>query len=227
MLHRNHILGLALGLALVFGTGNRARLDAQENVNLGVKAGINFADLGGSDVSSEAVQGKTGLVGGLSVAFRFGDIFEVQGEFLYSQKGVKIEETGANGLTNGTISLNYMETPILLKAGLPTQGKFRPALYAGPAVSFEMSCDLSGTFDGETADRKCDNQDDGWVPKERKTFDWGLVFGAEAVYKVGRKTSLLFEVRYNLGLSSLEATEQNLNVKNRALSLMAGVLFAL
>jgi len=214
-------------LAVAFGAGGVATLHAQENVSLGVKGGVNFSDFAGSDVSGDAVQGKTGFVGGLSVAFRFGDIFEVQGEFLYSQKGVKVEETGASGLTNGKISLNYMETPILLKAGLPTQGKFRPALYVGPAVSFEMSCDLSGTFDGQAADRSCDDQEDGWVPKERKTFDWGLVFGAEAVYKVGRKTSLLFEVRYNLGLTSLEATEQNLNIKNRALSLMAGVLFAL
>ena len=47
------------------------------------------------------------------------------------------------------------------------------------------------------------------------------------MYRIGRTTSLLFDFRYNLGLTSLEATEENLDIKNRAFSLMAGVLIDL
>jgi hypothetical protein len=197
---------IALPLALLMA----APLSAQTTI--GIKGGINVADVSTNveDISG-LVESKTGFVGGGFVTFGLGTIFAVQPELLYSQKGFKAEENGATAQLN----TNYIEIPVLLKAQLKL-AMLRPAVYAGPVVSFETGCDLDVigiTFD-------CD-ADEGF--SSRKTTDWGAVFGANLDFFLGPVT-LLVDGRYQLGLTNLaddpEGTEE---VKTRTWQFMAGI----
>ncbi len=205
------IVRLALPLALLIA----APLPAQTTI--GVKGGINVADVSTNVVDvSDLVDSKTGFVGGGFVTLGLGSLFAVQPELLYSQKGFNAEEGGLSAQLN----TNYIEIPVLLKAQFKL-AMLRPAVYAGPVVSFETTCnlDLLGvTFD-------CDDDDEGF--DQRKKTDWGAVFGANLDFFLGPLT-LILDGRYQLGLTNLaDDPEGNDEIKTRVWQFMAGVGFTI
>ena len=205
------IVRLALPLALLIA----APLPAQTTI--GVKGGINVADVSTNVVDvSDLVDSKTGFVGGGFVTLGLGSLFAVQPELLYSQKGFKAEEGGQSAQLN----TNYLEIPVLLKAQFKL-AMLRPAVYAGPVVSFETTCNLDVL--GVTFD--CDDDDEGF--DQRKKTDWGAVFGANLDFFLGPLT-LILDGRYQLGLTNLaDDPEGNDEVKTRVWQFMAGVGFTI
>ena len=185
-----------------------------QSVDLGVKGGINVATISTDIPDIEQIKkSQTGFVGGAFAAFGLGSVFSIQPELLYSQKGFAAEEQGAEA----NLRTNYFEIPLLLKANLDA-GMLRPAIYAGPVVSFESNCDL--TVIGVTV--SCDEDADGFA--ERKTTDWGLDFGANLDIFVG-PVMLVADIRYQLGLTNLVSSEfaDEETVKTRTWQFMAGV----
>ena len=205
------IVRVALPLALLIA----APLPAQTTI--GVKGGINVADVSTNVVDvSDLVDSKTGFVGGGFVTLGLGSLFAVQPELLYSQKGFKAEEGGQSARLN----TNYLEIPVLLKAQFKL-AMLRPAVYAGPVVSFETTCNLDVL--GVTSD--CDDDDEGF--DQRKKTDWGAVFGANLDFFLGPLT-LILDGRYQLGLTNLaDDPEGNDEVKTRVWQFMAGVGFTI
>jgi hypothetical protein len=199
-------LRMALPLALLIA----APLQAQ--TTLGVKGGINIAnvDTNISDISDLA-DSKTGFVGGGFATFGLGSLFALQPELLYSQKGFMAEEGGQTA----ELGLNYFEIPVLLKAQFKL-AMLRPAIYAGPVLSFETGCTFS--FDGASED--CDAGDDF---SNRKQNEWGAVFGANLDFFLGSLT-LILDARYQLGLTNLaDVPEGDDEVKNNVWQIMAGL----
>jgi len=197
---------VALPLALLIA----GPLHAQ--TTLGVKGGINIADVD-ADVEGlpDVIDSKTGFVGGAFATFGLGSLFAVQPELLYSQKGFEASE----GDLSAQLGTNYFEIPVLLKAQF-NLAMLRPAVYAGPVVSFETGCTVSVL--GVSVD--CDD-DEGFV--DRKTSDWGAVFGANVDLFVG-PVMLLLDARYQLGLTNLaDVPDSTDEVKNRVWQIMAGV----
>jgi hypothetical protein len=188
----------------------------QAQTTLGVKGGINIANVSTNITDiEELVDSKTGFVGGAFATFGLGSLFALQPELLYSQKGFKAEESGAEA----QLGVNYFEIPVLLKAQFKL-AMLRPAIYAGPVVSFETSCNLSVL----EVSVECD-EDEGFV--DRKTTDWGAVFGANVDFFLG-PVMLLLDARYQLGLTNLaDSPDVNEEVKNRVWQIMAGVGFTL
>jgi hypothetical protein len=200
------LLRMALPLALLIA----APLQAQTTI--GVKGGINVAnvDTNVSDISDLA-ESKTGFVGGAFATFGLGSLFALQPELLYSQKGFKAEESGQSA----ELGLNYFEIPLLLKAQFKL-AMLRPAIYAGPVLSFETSCTFS--FSGASED--CDAGDDF---SNRKTTEWGAVFGANLDFFLGPVT-LIVDGRYQLGLTNLaDVPEDDDSVKSNVWQIMAGI----
>jgi uncharacterized protein (UPF0128 family) len=70
-----------------------------QGVDLGIKAGINFAEL--TDASD--LDNKTGYTFGLFAGIKFSDKIGIQGDLLYSAQGVD------------DIDLNYVNVPIVLR----------------------------------------------------------------------------------------------------------------
>ena len=79
------------------------------DVALGFIGGLNLANMGGDDVSG--TDSKTGFAGGGVLNYNFSNVFALQTEVLYTQKGFKEEE---NGFTL-KFKLNYIEVPVLAK----------------------------------------------------------------------------------------------------------------
>lgn len=164
---------------------------AQE-IRLGVKGGVNIADVGG-DIGEELESRTTFAVGGVgSIAVAPG--FAIQPEVLYTQKGGHDEEDDLD------VKLAYIQVPVLATYTIPIEeSRIAPRLFAGPAVAFKLSCDLSN---GGEVD--CDDalEEEGL---EVKSVDFGVVFGGGVDVAVGRGAATA-EVRYDLSLTDLTDT---------------------
>lgn len=201
-------------LALVFGLFTAGQAAAQD-VSVGVKGGINISDM---DVSGDAVDiatdTKTGFIAGGWLNVGIGDYFGIQPEFLYSQKGFEDAD-----VADAKAKLDYFEVPVLFQLMIPVENSpVRPMLYAGPAISFEATCEVE---EGETTTDCADLAE----PIETKSTDFGAVFGAGLGFDVGQAL-VTIEGRYNLGLADInDVADDTTELKNRAFSIMAGVGF--
>lgn len=210
---RNGLLFAALFLGAV--SIAPASVSAQD-VMLGVKGGINIADVDATDLDEEVVTDtKTGLVGGLFAQLGIGDVFAIRPEALYSQKGFSGDEDGVDL----ELKLDYIEIPILLAARL-SQGSVRPVVFAGPVIAFEASCKVEDSVSEESVDCADLDPED---PLETESTDFGAAFGAGVELDAGGFV-VLFDGRYTLGLRDVEASEGT-EAKNRAWSFMAGIGF--
>ncbi len=208
---------LALGL-----TAGQAEAQSRE---IGFKLGPSFATLAGAE---EAIRNDFGVPGlevssttrsGLAAGgfFRLGfGPASLQTELLYVQKGgggeVSIPGEGSASID---LELDYVEVPVLLRLAVPV-GLFRSYIFAGPAVSFEVGCQVRFEVLGESETEDCEDDFD------RSTTDVGVMAGAGFALPVGIGRILL-EARYNVGLVNLEDDpEGNNDIKNRALNVFAG-----
>ncbi len=200
-------LRIALPLALLIA------VPLQAQTTIGVKGGINVAnvDTNVEDIS-DLIDSKTGFVGGGFVTLGLGSLFALQPELLYSQKGFQVDEFGETVKFN----TNYIEIPVLLKAQFKL-AMLRPAVYAGPVLSFETGCTVSAL----ELSVDCDDEMAG--VGERKTNEWGAVFGANLDFFLGPVT-LILDGRYQLGLTNLaDVPDSDDEVKSQVWQFMAGV----
>ena len=108
-------LNLAFSCLFLFALGTSIAMADEEKstggpgLRLGVEAGANFASLNGPN-TSYVYENRLGFVGGAFVNFSLGSSLAIQPEFLYAQKGGKI-----NG---NDYQLNYFEVPVLLNVTL-------------------------------------------------------------------------------------------------------------
>jgi hypothetical protein len=208
-MHRLAVLALAMALV-------PAPISAQHRPIAGVYGGINFAKFGGDDVGN--VDTRTGVQAGLFASFPLSSILAVQPGVAYSQEGTSVDAGG--GIT-GTFKLDYIQVPVLLKLSAPLQANsnLRPYVVAGPALGFEVRCKVRAEVSGQSAEADCDNSS---VNFQTKSVLFGLHLGA------GLEISRLFlGLRYQLGLTSIDDSGANADVKNRVLAIVAGYGFRL
>jgi len=74
-----------------------------QGIDLGIKAGANFASL--TDIPNSST--KTGFVGGVFAGIKFTDKVGIQGDLLFSQQGADFD--------TGAVDLTYLNVPIVLK----------------------------------------------------------------------------------------------------------------
>lgn len=183
---------------------------------IGPFGGVNFAKFGGEDVSG--VDTRTGFQLGLFASLPLGRIASIRPSVAYSQQGTKLD--GGSGVTL-TFKLNYIEVPVLLHLSAPLQGSgdIRPYIEAGPAIGFEASCKVEGSNGTQSTTLDCD---DDQLGLESKSTIFSVHFGA------GVEISRFFiGARYQLGLSSIDDTGGNSDIKNRVIAIMAGYGFRL
>jgi hypothetical protein len=203
--------------ALVFVTGSAF---AQTGMRAGVKAGVDFANLGGDaeQLFETSLSNKTGFAAGAFFGFDLHRMFRLQLEGQYVQKGAKTTEEGVDI----KFKVDYIEFMVPLTLLIPTEGSVTPRLYAGPAIGFEMSCKVSGEEGGATVDFDCSELD-----VETKSTDFGVFFGGGVDFAVG-PGALTLDVLYNLGLADLnDVSGVDETVKNQNIQIMAGYAFML
>ncbi len=120
----------------------------QAQLTFGGFAGVNFSDLDVTNLDpDQTINSRTGFMVGGWIGTHLSPLFTVRLEGYWTQKGADLVE---NGTTVGKFKLSYIEVPLLLRVNLPLV-VVKPAIYAGPAVSFETQCDAEEVSSGITA----------------------------------------------------------------------------
>lgn len=187
-----------------------------KQLNLGIKTGINLANISGD--SSESSSIFIGLcIGGL-VSYSFTPWIAMQPEFYYTEKGT-ISETSND---KSVLYLSYIEIPLLLKLSIPL-GVFTPIIYAGPAFSIATEAIVETEL----------KMNDVWtknrysIKDDINLTDFGIVAGAGFEIKAG-PGAITFDVRYDMGMSTIyniEGIDKQPDVKTTAITILAGYLF--
>jgi len=202
----------AVTLALTVAT-NSAHA---QNMRVGGKFGIDFADLGG-DVEDSKI--KTGVSTGAFFGIDLGSMFRLGIDGQYVQKGAKGDDVDIDEFA---INLDYIEFMVPFSVVVPAQGSVAPRFFAGPAIAFESSCKLEATVDRIDRSIDCDDED---IEFATKSVDLGLFFGLGVDVPIGR-AGFSFDLLYNLGLSDINDVEGlDESVKNRNIQFTIGYAY--
>jgi hypothetical protein len=194
--------------------------------SIGIVGGVNIASLDANFVDVDD-KGRTAVGIGGSLEIDFNEMFAIQVQPMYLQKGEELSEI----LTPVSIKLkpSYLEIPVLFKA-YPVAAAARPYLMAGPSLGFLLSHKAEIT-DG-TISVEADLKD------VSETVDWSIVFGGGIAAPAG-PGNLFVDLRYALGLTDinkggtvtvagLPALEIDpVDAKTRGFQIMGGVSFPL
>ncbi len=178
----------------------------EKKLRIGAKMGINSAILNGKGprwlIGGEPCS-KVGFCAGGFIVFNLSDMWAIQPEFLFTQKGTRLalEEDTAE------ISIDYLQIPILAKFIIPTQAKFKSSLFLGPYFALKLGANArQGSWSRALS--------------EIYSSDLGLVLGGNVEFKYGTG-SIIIDLRYDFGLASIF----EVYMKNEAISLMVGYIF--
>ena len=131
---------LILMIAVVALMANKSNaqdssLDKREQLQFGVKAGVNMSNVYDTKGQEYKADSKIGLAGGIFLAIPIGKYFGIQPELLFSQKGYKATGTVFGSNYEFTHTTSYLDVPILFS--LKPSAFF--SLQAGPQYSYLMN----------------------------------------------------------------------------------------
>lgn len=191
-----------------------------EKVKLGVKAGLNISSLNfyESELSSSS---KTGFTAGLMVEIPVAKNFSLQPELLYSQQGTKtsfFDQDVTNSNFKGTIELNYLNIPLMLKyyviKGL--------SLQAGPQIGLLLKANskYQDNFLGY------ENQESFNLKKYSSGIDTSINFGLGYQFKDKFYTDFRYNISYSNVFKDGDANYFiNHDMKNRVFQITIGYFF--
>jgi hypothetical protein len=204
---------VALALSIVSGPAHA------QSKRAGINAGVDFATLGGdiADLVGVDPSTKTGFSVGAFFGVDVSNMFRIQLNGQYVQKGAKFEEGGATA----TFDVPYIELLLPLTFLIPIENSsITPRLYLGPSLAFEMSCDLKFEEGGTSATESCEE-----ASAPTKSTDYGIFFGGGIDFGLG-SGELTLDVLYNLGLANLnDFPGDDATVKNRNIQILLGYAF--
>jgi opacity protein-like surface antigen len=183
---------LALSMVTLFAAGAAA-----QGVSVGVKAGLNLANLTGDDAGDTKM--KVGYHFGGYAKFALTEAFSVQPELLYNAVGAKATEDGYDG----NYKINYVTVPVMLGYSF---GKI--SIQAGPQIGFLTSAKLKVEGGGDS--------DEVDIKDSLKGTDFGMNVGLGADFG-----KLNAAARYCIGLSNI-ADSDNASVKNGVIQFSLG-----
>lgn len=201
---RNWFLIATILLVIVgLNTQSIAQLPgAPVGISKGIKGGFNFANLRGDDV--EGSSSRKALVVGGFVKINLLNIIALQPEVLYSGKGAEFDSNS----TKTTTKITYLEIPVLVRINAVNAGLLHAGLIAGPSFAFTLSAKAGDTD----------------IKDSIKSNDMGAVIGIGADIGAG-VISLVGDVRYTMGLGSIDDSGADLDMKNGVFSVMVGISF--
>jgi len=194
--------------ALMFGAV--AVSNAQDNASnkdsmapsFGVKGGVNFATVTGSDIDTP--DSRTSFHVGVVAEFPLADIFSIQAEALYSGQGFDFDFAGPDG-DKAEFQLDYINVPVLAKVYV-VKGL---SIEAGPQFSFLVN---------EEVDLNPNSNDGDFNLDEAETFEFGIAAGLTFQTDMG----LFATGRYNVGLTEIY---KDVDAKNSVFQLGIGYKF--
>lgn len=203
------IVAAAMGMALA--------AEAQ-TVSIGPRVGVNFATVRATDGDEEirdayndAVENNAGIQFGAVVNFGVSDMFSIQPEVLYSQRGFTAEESLFEDEPLGDISIdmrmNYLEVPVLAKLSFGGEN-VKGFVTAGPSVAYWMSGKTKTSFAGEEEEEDYEFDDEYVDGVKENRLDIGASIGVGMAYRLG-PGALNLDIRYGFGLSDIAKYEDD------------------
>jgi hypothetical protein len=187
-------------------------ISAQAQVRFGLKSGLNISSFYGDDAGD--LDSKLGFVGGFFISYQSKNLFILQPEVSYTMKGATAKIESANF----SLSYDYIEIPILFKFEFPLTDNpnIKPAVFAGPFVAFKTKAKVTLSVNGETEDADI---------KYVAPRDYGFQIGGALGVNLG-KYELGFDVRYILGLTSVDTSVNSFDIKNSVINFNVYFCFA-
>lgn len=162
---------------------------AQAQSTFGIKGGLSLysisfdASVAGLS-ASRSTDSKIGFGAGLFMEIPVSDIFSIQPEALFVQKGGS-EDGGSDDIfegESGDATLSYIDIPVFLKANIPVDGEVRPFLMAGPMMGYLI-------------DAQADGED---ISEVLSSLNYGVSLGGGISFG-----NLIVDIRYDIGLGNI------------------------
>ena len=192
-------------LSLVVATSAHAQLFIP-------KAGISLSKVE-LDVS-QGMKSKIGFTLGIAYNHEVNEIFSVQPELYFIQKGFRQDfHQSENGLSidaDGKFAINYLELPILAKASFG-EGDVKFFLNGGPYLAFglggkfktDYTISFLGDSESETVEGKVKFGDSDDSDDETVYFDNRIEFGVQFGGGVMLNEKIMIDLRYGHGLTNM------------------------
>jgi hypothetical protein len=176
-------------------------------VAAGATASLNIARLTGRDVPDNL---------GSTVRWALGAFVRVPvTDGVWFEPGLVYDQKGAAGEIAGSeiaVTLDYAELPLLFVFGLPAANTVDVRVVLGPCLGWNIIA-TGTTAAGEEESLRA----------KTRAFELSLIAGAGLDVTIGGGPRLVVDLRYGFGLTSIDATSSEGDVRNRVLALTAGV----
>ena len=173
------------------------------HAQVGIKGGVSWANVDNSGALPGDLDGRRGFAAGLSFKTK-PEVIGLGIEAMYAQRG----NIGASDADSRR--LDYIDVPAYLRLMIPATG-VAPFAYAGPQISFELSCSAGGADCPEVGRPTTAYAAGGGA---------GLLFGH-------RRGGFSLEGRYMYGLSDLRYSTltSSESYRSRSFMILAGIGF--
>lgn len=195
---------LLLLVATILLAGNiSAQRYYSPRFDLGFKAGMGMSTQSFSpSVDQKMLQG---VIIGVTARYSEEKLFGLAAELNISQRGWK--EDFKDPRFEYTRKLTYIDLPIMTHINFGGR-KFRGFVNLGPSVSYMIADKITSNFDYENPSAVPEFPISGrhisqMSMKVKNKFDFGIVAGAGAEFRIKQKHSIMIEGRYYYGLGNI------------------------
>ena len=217
-------LSLIIVAIVVMAFATNAFATEDKPYYFGLKAGLNMSKGWGDDATDESYA--MGIAAGVVMGYHLHEMFDIMPEVMFMWKGSK-SAISEEGFYEGdlTFKVYYVDINVLAKLKIPTEGKIKPHIIAGPYVGIKVSHGWSG--DPEPEELVGDAFDER-LEDYLKGTDFGAVLGAGVDIMMDNGHMITVEGRYGIGLTNLfdqlEGEEQE-DYKMSSITFLLGYSF--
>ncbi len=209
-MRNNKFLLIALGLFCSI------KLSAQNDLKIGINAGINYPDIRGHEYAKYN-NFKVGYLIGVSFDYFLRENFSLKANINYDKKIKKIQLTYFNyeaeetGKENFSEIYEYINLPILLKYEF---GNSKFFTNGGPFFNYLVNKKIDPNYPNDDSD----------VLTEQKKIDFGLSLGIGSNISINKKNDLTIEIRDDFGLIDTGGVPKHVGgtVKTNVIKLIVG-----
>jgi hypothetical protein len=187
-------------------------ISSNAQVRFGLKSGLNISNFYGDDAQN--LDSKLGFTGGIFLSIKTPKQLIIQPEITYSVKG-SIANLGSDKIT---LDYHYIDIPILFKYVIPLNDNkdIKPAIFAGPFIGFKTRAQINVNSNGKSESQNIESA----APRE-----YGFQFGGALGFNLGNN-ELGIDIRYVLGLTKIDKSPNNYDVRNGVFNFNLYVCFA-
>ena len=192
----------------------------------GVLCGFNFDRFIGENSSAAEFwfggekKSRMGLAVGAFAHLGIGNIFAIEPQALYSQKGSKYSGAFPGWGDEMTFKVDYLEVPVIVRVYIPPIPVVKVNVFGGGFFGYNMVA----KYRYEEIGYEEDGDIDDIFVVSTEDIDYGLVFGAGAVYPISNVFARL-DLKYTLGLAKIWDYPPDDDVRNGVFSIIASVGF--